>query len=941
MFTENKISAIVKSQLPEHIRDSYPLFVKLLEYYYEYLEQDKNALELIQNAKKYQDIDKTADSFVRYFLQNYATDISANALLDKQILVKRIKDLYESKGSVPSFQLLFKLLYNDEIEIKYPYENVLKPSDGIWDQKFSIHILKDFGDESVFSDRVCVFKKDSITYTFIVSRAKKLDENYTELLLELKYNVIPFFVGGTIAVYNGTDKIYSGTIVPTTTTYQIISAGLGFKTGQIISVNLGSAVNTLVKIAKVNPDDGSIVALTFINYGWGYETPFIIELWNNLNFAVRSSFLVSGTNGFDENVYIEKYGDEFSANRYFESDYVRTYRPEAVLPYVNPHEGAGSYFASNTYTTFNLLYIDHLQNYVADELEIFEYFFPSPNPDDEGELPVDVAIIQFDLGTKAKYPGQYISYRGFPSEFDVRIQDDELYQPYAYQIQTNIDISVFYNAVKNIVHQAGTNLFSNRTLESVIDLKGNVEVAVSSNINIELHDTIDIDDYIIKTLNSYINDNVSTSEDFDTLFVRYLNDDIILEDNSNITLMKSISDNDVISIADNNFVNVQNSPIEDANIIDEVSITTSLNFIDNVSLNDFVVNLQNNEEESNIILSDNVVINRTLTLSDNVNIVDNLISSYNTIQQDTVNNEDSITYQFIKSLENNVTTNESISFAWTKNIVDFVTITDFDAQFETQNNESSVSLTDDISFTRLINVIDNVSIIDSDSYSLNKDLIEISTVSDSITISQAKLINDFVTITDFDAQFETQNNESSVSLNDSVSYSLGKSLIDNVSLTDNETIKQYETPKFDTSNTADIIYLTHYKNVFDNVSITDFAEQFETQNNESSVSLSDNISFTRFVNVTENVSITDDKLIEQNQNNISIINISDSISFVRYINLFETINAFDEANVQIQAGTEYLSVNDSINTEENFDAYLSNYASQDYFSELYSGQLVA
>ena len=58
---KDKVSELVNSQLPEFIRSDYTTFVAFLQYYYKFLEQDQEALELVQNARKYSDIDQTAD----------------------------------------------------------------------------------------------------------------------------------------------------------------------------------------------------------------------------------------------------------------------------------------------------------------------------------------------------------------------------------------------------------------------------------------------------------------------------------------------------------------------------------------------------------------------------------------------------------------------------------------------------------------------------------------------------------------------------------------------------------------------------------------------------------------------------------------------------------------------------------------------------------------
>ena len=47
-------------------------------------------------------------------------EIPDDALADKRLLVKRIKDLYTTKGTIDSYKLLFKILYDEDVEINFP-----------------------------------------------------------------------------------------------------------------------------------------------------------------------------------------------------------------------------------------------------------------------------------------------------------------------------------------------------------------------------------------------------------------------------------------------------------------------------------------------------------------------------------------------------------------------------------------------------------------------------------------------------------------------------------------------------------------------------------------------------------------------------------------------------------------------------------------------------
>jgi hypothetical protein len=58
------ISSIVRSQLPDFIRDEYPQFILFLEKYYEFMEQTANALNEAGQLANANDIDFASDFYL-------------------------------------------------------------------------------------------------------------------------------------------------------------------------------------------------------------------------------------------------------------------------------------------------------------------------------------------------------------------------------------------------------------------------------------------------------------------------------------------------------------------------------------------------------------------------------------------------------------------------------------------------------------------------------------------------------------------------------------------------------------------------------------------------------------------------------------------------------------------------------------------------------------
>ena len=130
-------SILINSQVPEFVREEYPLFISFLEAYYEFLEakQANEQNDLTQQAKNLRylsDVDFSLDQFENSFFNTFASLLPRDVAVDKEFLIKNVLPLYLSKGNEASFKLLFRMLFNDEVSILQPRNNILRASDGKW-----------------------------------------------------------------------------------------------------------------------------------------------------------------------------------------------------------------------------------------------------------------------------------------------------------------------------------------------------------------------------------------------------------------------------------------------------------------------------------------------------------------------------------------------------------------------------------------------------------------------------------------------------------------------------------------------------------------------------------------------------------------------------------------------------------------------------------------
>ena len=140
---KNSLAYLIANQVPDYIRDEFPQFVLFLEKYYEFLDQDGQANEVLLNASSFSDINNTLEQFLPSFREQYLQMFPNNSLVNDRRLIKFIREFYEAKGSEESIHFIFRAFFDEHVDIIYPSQYVLKASDGVWVRKQKIRIYTD------------------------------------------------------------------------------------------------------------------------------------------------------------------------------------------------------------------------------------------------------------------------------------------------------------------------------------------------------------------------------------------------------------------------------------------------------------------------------------------------------------------------------------------------------------------------------------------------------------------------------------------------------------------------------------------------------------------------------------------------------------------------------------------------------------------------------
>ena len=284
MSANNRISNLVTTQVPFFVRNDHENFVRFIEAYYEYLEQDGKIVNRAKTLKDQHDVDQAVDIFAEKLYEYYLKLVPTTVKADKNIILKHAKDFYTARGTEKSISFLLNILFGDaNSSFYYPKQDVLKASDGKWFIEKSLKIEDDivvYGSNTV-SNTISFKNFSGKKITGQLSNATAIVENvdtYYEkglLVKELKIsNQVRDFISGeeiiANAVFEGiTYKLTANIISGIVTTADVVVGGNSYTVGTKVPVESETGNGAIVVIASVT--SGSIQSVPVIEGGAGFQ----------------------------------------------------------------------------------------------------------------------------------------------------------------------------------------------------------------------------------------------------------------------------------------------------------------------------------------------------------------------------------------------------------------------------------------------------------------------------------------------------------------------------------------------------------------------------------------------------------------------------------------------------------------------------------------------
>lgn len=484
---ESYIYTFISSQIPEHIKNDYELYETFLKAYYEWLCQDQHSLYVTDNIQYFSDIDNAPEYFYTYLKNEILNEFPDDVLADKKLLLRYAKDFYERKGTETSYEFLFKVLYNDNISISYPKDNILKASDGKWISEYSLCVKSIEGNPFDLVSTQAYTENNEIIYIDNVL-----------LTREGQYDVYRLTFSPTKLTFNVGDKIYSQDKSVVVEIYgvikdiEIINGGSGYTIGSIVPINdiSGNGVNAVAKISDINSDN-KISGFEIINGGFNYR------VGDQIIFTP-----VKG--GYGAEAYVSKITDSeiskqcittIETEQNVKVQTVESVRIEDYIKFDNFEIGSISEIklvsGGSGYKQLPLISIYQEKKYDlpegygaiinaisnnAGKITKIEVLNRGIGYIDEQYINIDLTNLgDGNAVAKASIFGGPIQSKGYWKNNDgklnstVYLQDNKYYQNFSYVIKSTESINDYRNIVTNIVHPSGTQMYGEINLINEIE----------------------------------------------------------------------------------------------------------------------------------------------------------------------------------------------------------------------------------------------------------------------------------------------------------------------------------------------------------------------------------------------------------------------------------------------------------------------------------------
>jgi hypothetical protein len=441
---------LIDQFVPDHVRENNPRLIQFIEAYLRFLEESSRAGYFLNTLEAQRNLETQQEEFIHRIEKEIGLFVPREYAASPRLFYNKISELWRAKGSEDGIKAFFRLFNGeDAVEIRYPWERVLKTSDGRWIYTEKLRVSMISGDPLEFiGQQILQIESYGIATITDVERQVYADGIIYALSLA-KESTSGDFIPGHRVFVPGIEGL-EAEIYKSLQRVEIVSPGVGYSIGDRVRLGGRDRITFEARVVEVD-EDGRILDLDIVDFGSG-NTPLHIrnaEASGPYYFVDFDAFTYADDDIgglFNEQVNIEENIDLFYQNYNVLTD---SYFWEV--------------FAGTQYSTSSEI--------SEDNSFINKKFVDTSSVGSGGEFKLHFGGIVVPAGY---YSGVY----GQLSE-SIVLQDSEFYQKFSYEIITPTSITDWINPLRNLMNPAGFKPFGLTLNNEYIDS----EVIINSHVH--------------------------------------------------------------------------------------------------------------------------------------------------------------------------------------------------------------------------------------------------------------------------------------------------------------------------------------------------------------------------------------------------------------------------------------------------------------------------
>ena len=223
--------------------------------------------------------DETSVGLLEAFKKELYPNIRNSATGDLRKFIKHLKEFYRSKGSEKSFRTLFRLLWGQEnLDFYYPKDDLLKLSDGNWQQDTVLQLSYDVTYLDYNGLTITGRSSGATGFVSKVTTRKLGTIPIIELVLTNR-STIAFSIGEEITATTAAGTVITATVTGQMTDITISDGGTGYDVGDTITISDSSfaGFGAAATVSSTTADQVTIATISNGGNGFQVNDPLVFD----------------------------------------------------------------------------------------------------------------------------------------------------------------------------------------------------------------------------------------------------------------------------------------------------------------------------------------------------------------------------------------------------------------------------------------------------------------------------------------------------------------------------------------------------------------------------------------------------------------------------------------------------------------------------------------